>query len=239
VLAIFSVFGLITFIYRSRVRRLQALNQSRAEFSRQLIESQESERRRIALELHDSLGQMLAVIRNRTMMGLSAENFPQAMEQFREISEASTLALRETREIAHNLHPAQIENLGLTTALRTLVKSIESATGIKCETHIDDVPASLPYEAAIVIYRISQETLTNIIRHSDASLVRFSLRIQEPRLVLTVEDDGRGFHEDRITKGLGLNGIRERAMMIGGEISIESMPGEGTRTTLTLDLGRR
>ncbi len=235
-LAIVSVFGLITFIYLSRVRRLQALNQSRAEFSRHLIESQESERRRIALELHDSLGQTLAVIRNRTMMGLGAENFPQAIEQFREISEASTLALRETREIAHNLHPAQIENLGLTTALRTLIKSIESATGIKCEADIAEVPDSLPYEAAIVVYRISQETLSNIIRHSDASLVRFTLRIRESRLVLTIVDDGRGFQEDQITKGLGLNGIRERALMIGGEVSIVSQPGEGTRTTLTLDL---
>jgi len=238
-LTIIGVFGLITFIYLSRVRRLQALNQSRAEFSRHLIESQESERRRIALELHDSLGQTLAVIRNRTMMGLNAENFPQAIEQFREISEASTLALRETREIAHNLHPAQIENLGLTTALRTLVKSVEGGTGIKCETDIDEVPASLPYEAAIVIYRISQETLSNIIRHSDASLVRVTLRVQESRLVLTIKDDGRGFQEDRITKGLGLNGIRERALMIGGEISIASQPGEGTRTTLTLDLDGR
>ena len=238
-LAIIGVFGLITFIYLSRVRRLQALNQSRAEFSRHLIESQESERRRIALELHDSLGQMLAVIRNRTMMGLNAENFLQAKEQFHEISEASTLALRETREIAHNLHPAQIENLGLTTALRTLFKSVESGTGIKCEADIDEVPASLPYEAAIVIYRISQETLSNIIRHSDASLVCFTLRVQESRLVLTIVDDGRGFQEDRITKGLGLNGIRERALMIGGEISIVSQPGEGTRTTLTLDLDGR
>jgi signal transduction histidine kinase len=238
-LMIIGVFGLVTFVYLSRVRRLQALNRSRAEFSRHLIESQESERRRIALELHDSLGQTLAVIRNRTMMGLNAKNFPQALEQFREISEASTHALRETREIAHNLHPAQIENLGLTTALRTLVKSVEGSTGIKCETDIEEVPASLSYEAAIVIYRISQETLTNIIRHSDASLVRFSLRIQEPRLVLTIEDDGRGFQEELITKGLGLNGIRERAMMIGGEISIVSQPGEGTRTTLTLVLDER
>lgn len=237
-LAIIGVFGLITFIYLSRVRRLQALNQSRAEFSRQLIESQESERRRIALELHDSLGQTLAVIRNRTLVGLGAKNVPQALEQLREISEASTLALRETREIAHNLHPAQIENLGLTTALRTLFKSVESATGIKCEADIEEVPASLPYEAAIVIYRISQESLSNIIRHSDASLVRASLRVQESRLVLTIEDDGRGFREERITKGLGLNGIRERALMIGGEISINSQPGEGTRTTLTLNLDR-
>ncbi len=81
--------------------------------------------------------------------------------------------------------------------------------------------------------------MSNIIRHSDASLVRVSLRVQESRLVLTIEDDGRGFQEDRITKGLGLNGIRERALMIGGEISIDSQPGEGTRTTLTLDLDGR
>ena len=169
-------------------------------------------------------------------MGLNAENFPLAMEQFREISEASTLALRETRDIAHNLHPAQIENLGLTTALITLVKSIESSTGIKCEADIDEVPASLPYQAAIVIYRISQETLSNIIRHSDASLVGVTLRLEQSRLVLTIKDDGRGFQEDQVVKGLGLNGIRERAGMIGGDISIVSQLGSGTLTILTLDL---
>ena len=239
VLAVAVVFGIISFIYLYRLRRLQALTDANAEFARRLIESQESERRRIALELHDSLGQTLAVIRNRTLVGLDAGDAGKAFEQLREISEASSLALQETREIAHNLHPAQIENLGLTTALRSLVESIESATGMKCEADIAEVPEDLPYDAAINIYRIAQECLGNVIKHSGASYAAVLLRVDDGKLALTIEDDGRGFVENQIVKGLGLTGIRERARMIDAELTINSLPEHGTKTTLILLLEKQ
>jgi signal transduction histidine kinase len=235
VIAVLFVFAIITFIYLVRLRQLQTLNRTRAEFARRLIESQEDERRRIALELHDSIGQTLAVIRNRTLMGLDNENPEKAFEQLREISEVSTFALSETRAIAHNLHPAQIENLGLTTALRTLVKSVESSTGMKCEADIDSLPQNFPYEASINLYRISQECLSNILKHSDASLARVSLLTDTKKLTLIIEDDGRGFNTGQITHGLGLTGIRERAQMIGAELIIGSHTGEGTKITLILN----
>lgn len=156
-------------------------------------------------------------------------------EQLQQISEASTLALQETREIARNLHPAQIENLGLTAALRSLVESIESATGLRCESDIADIPQkSLPYDASINIYRISQESLSNVIKHSGASKACVRLRMENEKLVLTVEDDGRGFTEGAHSNGLGLTGMHERARMIGADLTIDSRPGEGTKIRLAL-----
>ena len=237
-LVVFGVFGMITFIYLFRLKQLNRLSESRAEFARRLIESQEGERQRIALELHDSVGQTLAVIRNRTLMGIDAEDEEKMREQLHEISEASVLALRETREIARNLHPAQIKNLGLSAALRSLIASVESATGLNCETEIGEVPADLSYEAAINIYRISQESLSNIIKHSAASMARVELKADDGKLYLTIEDDGRGF-TPQAGPGLGLNGMRERAAIIGADLTIDSHPGEGTNIRLLLfDLDR-
>ncbi|HEX8568075.1 MAG TPA: two-component regulator propeller domain-containing protein [Pyrinomonadaceae bacterium] len=234
-LVILGAFGLITSIYLFRLRQLQALNESRAEYARRLIETQEAERQRIALELHDSIGQTLAVIHNRTLMGMDAKETEKMREQFREISEASTLALKETREIARSLHPAQIDNLGLTAALRSLVKSVESATGLKCEADIGEVRESLPHNAAINIYRISQECLSNIIKHSDASFAHVYLRMEDDNLVLTIEDDGRGFTETVNSPGLGLTGMHERAKMIGAHLAIDSAPGNGTKVRMMLN----
>ena len=228
------MFGLISLIYLLRLRRLQRLNETRAEFARRLIESQEGERHRVALELHDSIGQTLAVIRNRTLMALDAEEIVKMREQLEQISEASTLALQETREISRNLHPAQIENLGLTAALRSLVKSVEESTGMSCEADIADVTRIISYDASINIYRITQESLSNIIKHSGASCARVSLQIVGEKLVLVIEDDGRGFTEGLDSNGLGLTGMRERARMIDADLTIDSHPGEGTKVRLVL-----
>jgi two-component system sensor histidine kinase UhpB len=144
------------------------------------------------------------------------------------------LALRETREIARNLHPAQLKNLGLAAALRSLIASVESATGLQCEVEIGEIPPDLSYEAAINIYRISQESLSNIIKHSAASMARIELKVDDEKLVLTIEDDGRGF-TPHAGPGLGLSGMRERAAIIGADLTIESHPGEGTKVQLNLN----
>ncbi len=235
-LAILGVFGLVTLVYFLRLRQFQAINETRAEFAQRLIESQEGERQRISLELHDSIGQTLAVIRNRTLLGLDAKESGKMREQLQEISEASTLALEETREIARNLHPAQIENLGLATALRSLVKSVADATGMRCKADIGETPENLPYDASINLYRITQESLSNIIKHSDASFAAVSLKAENEKLTLTIEDDGRGFAADQIASGLGLGGMRERARLIGADLTIESRPGDGTNVRLVLNL---
>jgi signal transduction histidine kinase/ligand-binding sensor domain-containing protein len=233
-LVIVGVLSVLAALYIYRLRQLQAINVARADFTRRLIDSQENERRRIALELHDSLGQSLAVIRNRALMSLNrpAEH-ERMLDQMREISDASAAALQEAREIAHNLHPGQIEHLGLPAALTTLVESVQGGTSIQFDKRIENLRGSISRDEAINIYRIAQESLSNLIRHSNASQAVIALYEQNGDLRFSVEDNGRGIPVSKPDGGLGLKGIRERAQIINADLQISSS-GKGTRITLSL-----
>lgn len=232
-----ALFSVLAVLYIYRMRQLKAVNAARADFTRRLIDSQENERRRIALELHDSLGQSLAVIRNRALMSLTRPHEHERMfDQMREISEASAAALQEAREIAHNLHPSQIEHLGLPVALTTLVESVQGGTSIQFQTRIEQLQSEVSKDQAINIYRIAQESLSNLIRHSNARQAMVALFEKDGRLFLNVEDDGRGIPAGKSDGGLGLNGIRERALILNADLQIQSNGGKGTRITISLPL---
>jgi signal transduction histidine kinase/ligand-binding sensor domain-containing protein len=229
-----ALFSVVAAFYVYRMRQLHAVNAARADFTRRLIDSQENERRRFALELHDSLGQSLAVIRNRALMSLNKPDEHQRMvDQMREISEASAAALQEAREIAHNLHPAQIEHLGLPAALTTLVESVRGGTSVQFETKIEEPGTAVSRDEAINIYRIAQESLSNLIKHSHADRAIVALYENNGRLYFSVEDNGRGI-PGGTSDGLGLKGIRERAQIINADLQIESIAGKGTRLTVSL-----
>ena len=188
------------------------------------------------MELHDSLGQNLVIIRNRALLGISKENDSDSMlEQLKEISDASASALQETREIAHTLHPYQIEALGLATALRTLIDKFENASDIAFTTQIDPSASEISDEVAIAIYRVTQEWLTNIVKHSSATEVAVSFGSDEATLILNIRDNGVGFDPQTVKKGLGLQGMEERASMIGGSLNISSAPGSGATLKLIVD----
>ena len=230
-----AILSALIAVYVYRMRQLHAINAARAEFTRRLIDSEEKERRRIALELHDSLGQSLVVIRNRALMSLNKPDEHERMvDQMREISEASAAALQEAREIAHNLHPNQIEHLGLPAALSGLVESVQSGSSIQFETKIEPPRHPVSKDEAINIYRIAQESLTNLIKHSNASHAIVTLNETNGRLYFSVEDDGRGIATNKLDGGLGLNGIRERAQIINADLQIQSSAGKGTRVTVSL-----
>jgi signal transduction histidine kinase len=233
-LAVTVAILLVGGIFLFRMRQLEAINAAQSEFAQRLIDSQEQERSRIALELHDSLGQSLAVIRNRALMGLSTpENNRQLIEQMAEISEASASALEDTRHIAHNLHPYQLEHLGLTLAVRSLVHSVATTSDLVITSDIQEIDADLPPEAAINIYRIAQESLSNIIKHSHADRAEFSLFEVAGKLVLTISDNGQGFDPSSRSRGLGLNGINERAKILKADLKVHSEPGKGTTIVLS------
>jgi signal transduction histidine kinase/ligand-binding sensor domain-containing protein len=229
-----ALLSIISALYLYRMRQLQVVNAARADFTRRLIDSQENERRRLALEVHDSLGQSLVVIRNRALMSLNNPDEHQRMvDQMREISEASAAALQEARQIAHNLHPGQIEHLGLPAALLTLVESVQGGTSIKFETKIEQPRATVSRDEAINIYRIAQESLSNLIKHSHADRAIVALFETNGRLYFKVEDNGRGV-PGGTSDGLGLKGIRERAQIINADLEIESTAGKGTQLTVSL-----
>jgi signal transduction histidine kinase len=229
--AVLLIAGVAAALVRSRIRALERARAMQEEFSRQLIDSQERERKRIAAELHDSLGQSLIVIKNHALLGRSSE-----------VSDAATAALNEVREIAYNLGPHQIDRLGLAATILDMVDRVSAASGIAIAADVEEVDALLPKTAAINLYRIVQESVNNIVKHSGATKASITLERDGGRLVLTIRDNGRGFPRDahgygRRPRGFGLVGLSERARLMGGTCAIESAVASGTRIAVEIPFG--
>ena len=222
-------------------RQVSALKRRRVEqdhFARQLIESQEVERKRIAGELHDGIGQTLAVIRNRAVMGLRDGPISgRAQRQVEEIAGVATAALDEIRKVTHNLRPYQIDRLGLTRAIEALVEQAGTASEIEIDAGIDALEGVFPPDAEIGVYRIVQEALGNVLRHAEAKTAKIRVRRGERAVEIVVEDDGNGFDPAALSaarRGMGLSGIAERARILGGHHAVRSAPGKGTRVAVRL-----
>lgn len=237
------VGGMIFLFYRRRVARLERARAAQEAFSQQLIESQERERKRIAAELHDSLGQNLLIIKNRALLGLTPQA-PQtvSLEQLNEISETATQAIEEVREIARNLHPYKLDRLGLTKALESIIEQAAAASEINFTSQIDPVNGLFSKEAEINLYRIVQESINNILKHSRATQVQLLVTRDQDSLSVEIRDNGVGFETGAILgeeggrRGFGLAGITERARILGGKHTLYSSPGQGTTITLKIEL---
>jgi signal transduction histidine kinase/ligand-binding sensor domain-containing protein len=240
------IAGMIFGIYKRRIRQLERAGRAREEFSKQLIESQEGERKRIAGELHDSLSQNLVVIKNRAWLSLQEpDNHENVLEQMEEIADAAEQSLAEVREIAYNLRPFQIDRLGLTSAIESLVAKVDSSE-LRFESELDSIDKLLLPEMEINLYRIVQESINNIIKHSSATKARIKIRRTQGSIEVLIEDNGRGFDtsasragESSIGSGFGLIGITERARILGGTPIIKSAPGEGTTINISIETERQ
>ena len=155
-----------------------------------------------------------------------------------EISEAAAYSINEIRQIAHNLHPYQLEHLGLTTALETMIEQTAESSEIKFDTDFDDVDNLLSKESEINLYRVVQESLNNILKHSQATEAKIRLIRNNGNLNLSIEDNGKGFDlgATKVKRGLGLTGISERARMLNAAFDIHSHEGQGTEINLKLKL---
>jgi signal transduction histidine kinase/ligand-binding sensor domain-containing protein len=230
---------LLWLLYALRMRGVRKEQVAQAEFSRRLLMQQEDERKRVASELHDSLGQSLLIIKNRALLGIDQHATGAAREQLDEISTTASSAIDEVRRIAHNLRPAELDHLGLTRSLEVLVRRMSSSSPILFSGDLDPVDKLLPREAEVNVFRIVQEWLSNIARHSKATAAVVSLRREDHRLRLRIHDDGSGFGRDNANEartGIGLRSIAERVQMLGGTYDIRSTAGEGTSMTVDLPL---
>jgi len=227
--------GLLWLAYIRRMRRVNREQALRVGFSRQLIRSQEQERQRIAGDLHDSLGQNLLVAKNLALIGLNGGTSPaETAKQFHDISHAVSEALSETRRISKALRPPELDRMGLTKALRGMVQRASEASGIECRITMDDIDGLLPASEEINIYRLVQEAMNNIVKHSQAGRVEVQLRHHPNHLELSIADDGRGFDVNKVRDsdsphaGVGLTGMEERTRLAGGDFRITSRVGSGT-----------
>lgn len=226
-LATFGVALIIWLIYQNRVSHLREIAETKTAFSRQLIESQEAERKRIATELHDGLGQNLVVIKNRAALGIKkGDDKERVVRELNNISESATQALDEVREITNNLRPQLLDRLGLTKAINAMLKKVSGV--IEIESDIDSIDTIFSENEEISIYRIVQESLNNVIKHSEARLVKVKIKRIENFVLIRIKDNGEGFDSANVKGGLGLVGLKERSQLLNGELIIDSKIGEGT-----------
>ncbi len=251
-LAMLSLAGMFALIYRLRVAQLRKehavkeafsrqLLASREIFSRQLLASQESERKRIAAELHDSLGQNLLIIKNHALLGLAERENAAAMEEnFAAISEMTSQVLDETRQIAYDLRPYQIDRFGLTRALHSMLKRVAESSEIHFRCQVDDLDGVFSKEAEMNLYRIVQESINNILKHSRATEAEIGITRNGQQVLLRIADNGQGFAADdeaeTAKRGFGLTGIVERARMLGGQHRFQSTPGKGAVIQISIPL---
>lgn len=247
-LLVFMVRALKAFDVESR-RRLDAANQARINALNQVVDAQEMERKRIARELHDATGQSLTAI-GLGLRGVemhienSAAPQPGLLEKVREIKTYGANALGELHGIIADLRPQILDDMGLAAALKWYVQNYQQRRSLPSELIVEGTPYRLPAEYETVLYRITQEALTNIAKHAHATRVAVTLNFSPAEVNLTVQDNGRGFNPDQTLQrngrnaGWGLLGMRERASLIGGHAIIESSPGQGARIRVTVPTSR-
>ena len=207
------------------------------DFSSGALRASEEERQRIARELHDDTAQRLVtmMVRLRLLQRSGDEQVRSAQieELRRELQETT----ESVRRIARGLRPPELEDAGVGMALRAHARNLQEASGLKVEMDLEPVDHLLAPDAKLVLYRIVQEALSNVLRHSGATRSRVRVWREDDHVLALVEDEGTGFQPRSMPTGgggLGLIGMQERAVMIGGQVRIESSAGEGTRVNVTL-----
>jgi signal transduction histidine kinase/ligand-binding sensor domain-containing protein len=242
-LAFIAAASVLWLAWRRRLAGVERARLAQQAFSRQLIASQEAERKRIATELHDSLGQSLVVIKNIALLFANERNGDSAgVRQMDEISAESSRAIEEVRQISYNLRPYQLDRLGLRNAVLALVKIASKATPARLEADVDELDGFFAKDDEINFYRIVQECLNNVVKHSEATEIQVSIKRQPGALSFGIRDNGRGFTPgsapvDPMRGGFGLVGIRERAELLGGKAWIQTAPGKGTTVNIHIEAG--
>jgi PAS domain S-box-containing protein len=203
-----------------------------------LMTAQDDERRRIARDLHDDLSQKLAYLAMDLGKLANKPTSQEMLDSLRGLQRRAGDAAETVRHISHQLHPSILDDIGLEAALEQYCEEFEERSAIRTHFSSKDVPDSLPREVASSMYHIFQESLRNVSKHSEAETVYVTLEFTDGVLRLTVRDEGIGLPESRLKTGAGIGmiGMRERAHLVNGTVSIESQVGEGTEVTVAVPL---
>jgi PAS domain S-box-containing protein len=210
-------------------------------FSRQLINAQEQERSRLARELHDDVTQRLACLAIDVGRIEHASSHAAMEETMRGVRKELVRLSDDIHGLAYRLHPSVLEDLGLAEALKVEADRFARHQATAVEVKFNDIPASVPPDAALCLFRVAQEALRNVGRHAQARALEVWLRELDGGLQLAVRDDGRGF-DPALAAGrisLGLAGMRERVRLLGGHLDIESAPGHGTTIVAWVPLRKK
>ena len=225
-----------------RMQTEESLEQSRQALQKlafQLLRVQEDERRRISRDLHDDINQRLALLAmDIEAVGRQLNSSPGRMGRtVQEIQERVVELSDVVRHLAYQLHPSILDDLGLSIALQRLVEDFTARSHIRGSFGCKDIPASVPQEIATCLYRITQESLNNVVRHAGASRVDVELTGAQSELVVTITDNGVGFDSEQPrngSHGLGLLGMKERVALVHGDLQVVSAVGKGTRVQVVV-----
>jgi PAS domain S-box-containing protein len=221
---------------RERERQLQDTNARNHDLAGRLIAAQEGERRRVARELHDDLSQKLALLSIDADLLLTRGSMRQSA-RVKEISDRAIEIASDVHRLSHQLHPAKLGAIGLVASLEALCRDASAQHHIAVEFTHGDVPIGVSADVSLCLYRITQEALHNITKHSGTKRALVRIARDADELTLHIADQGVGFMpRDSERGGLGLVSMRERVSFIGGQIAIHSAPGQGTRIGVRVPL---
>jgi signal transduction histidine kinase len=224
-------------LVRQRTQELEASREGLRKLGEHNARALEDERTRVARELHDEMGQQLAALRMEAsvLQAHARGGKPLLPEQFNLLFDRFNRLVGSVRSLVKQLRPPALDG-GVVAAIEWLAAEFTAATGVPCELDLDPAAQSLPQDRAIMVFRIAQESLTNVRRYAQAHRVEIALRLDaDDACSLTVTDDGIGFDAGRQRSGHGLLGMEERARLLGGEIAISTAPGRGTTVGLRID----
>lgn len=220
----------VTETFNEMVERLEG---ERRESASRALAAQEGERLRIAQELHDEVGQKLTAV----LLQLDGQSSADADQAVAHAREGVRDALEDLRMIARRLRPEALDNLGLVSALAALTNSLQRGGAVRVVRRIDSSLPALHPDAELVVYRVAQEALTNVLRHGRCGEARLELRHVCGTVQLEVVDHGAGFEPAQVPEGAGIRGMRERALLAGATIDVASAAGVGTKVTLRVPAG--
>jgi signal transduction histidine kinase/ligand-binding sensor domain-containing protein len=240
-LIVLAVAVIVSFIFYVRVKQLKRAQNRQEEFSKLLIQSQEEERKRIAMELHDSVGQKVLLIKNQLTANIRKEKEGGKANSLRKISDLTGEAIQEIRNISQNLRPPHLDQLGLTTAIETLAEKVQELSDIRFHIQLDTIDGLIPSEQEINFFRIIQEAFNNIIKHSHASEAFLTITKTDTMIHVEINDNGKGVTPQVVSSkaGLGLTGMRERARMVGAALTIDLSKSSGGSITIDYPLPQK
>ncbi|HEX5762048.1 MAG TPA: sensor histidine kinase [Solirubrobacterales bacterium] len=214
------------------LRMMRRLEAERRRAGGATLRAQEQERARVARDLHDEVSQSLTGLLLR-LEALREQAPPELARELEDTKSVANQAMLELLSLARQLRPTALDDHGLVAALSGQIEQLRSG-GIEAGLHSEGEFSDLPDDVQLVLYRVAQEALTNAARHSEAERVEVGLRRGADEVELQVRDDGRGFAFEKSERGLGIAGMRERALAVGAELTIESRPGHGTTVRLAV-----
>lgn len=220
IISFLIIAGLVLWFLLKNLKTAKKAKSLQEKFSRDLLLSQENERKRISKDLHDGLGQSLLLIKNKV-----------AMDKDTAAANLLNLAIEELRGISRSLHPFQLEELGLTNAIKNVLDQIDEETDIFISSELDPVDDLFSIDQQLHIYRIVQETFNNILKHANATAVRVTIIRDKKMVHLSIEDNGVGFNfseKYQDFQSLGLKTLKERTATLGGIMKVDSEKGKGT-----------